>query len=79
MLSSTPNTELTMPSPSAPLDLTWARPLPKFRPRKEGEPQREYLRLLGEFQVAAAKEQKAAHEAKLAEESSRQQASGTAQ
>ena len=57
-----------MPSQNGRVDLKWVtKPLPEFRPRKQGEPLREYLRLLGEFKVAAATEQKQAHEASLAE------------
>lgn len=78
MLRSTPNTEKTMPSPSAPIAMPWAtKPLPDFRPRRQGEPMPEYLRLLAEFKTKADEEQEAAWQAQQsAEASARQPVSG---
>lgn len=57
-LADHPISELTMPLPTGRVDLRWAKPLPEFRPRMEGEPMREYMSLLGEFKSAASAKQK---------------------
>lgn len=71
MLSSMPNTELTMPSQSTPIEMPWAtKPLPEFRAKRPGEPMPEYLRLLGEFKMAADKQQEAEWQAQQSEQES---------
>jgi hypothetical protein len=57
---------MIMPSQER-VDLRWVtEPLPDFRPRKQDEPRREYIRLLGEFKLAAATKQKQDYEAQQA-------------
>ncbi len=40
------------------ISMPWAGKLPEFRDKLPGESQPEYLNLLGDFKVAAAKQQK---------------------
>lgn len=57
MLSWTLSLELTMPSPIR-VSLPWAKPLKPFRPRIQGEPQKDYLAKLAEDQQRQVADQK---------------------